>query len=118
MSTLEITSDVENKLLGRRELKGTFRAANGFLTRQGAGEAIASKLGVSKENIVVVSLRGKFGVRDVKAEAYVFPKATDAKSQLPKYLMIRQLSKEDRKKAKEDKKKAAQAAPAAKPAKA
>lgn len=118
MSTFEITSDVENPLLERRELKGIFHGGNGLLTRQGASEAIASKIGVDKEKVQVISLDGKFGVRDLSARAYVFTDKSGAKKQLASYFFIRNLSKEERVKAKEERKKAKTAGPKAPPAKA
>ena len=112
MSTVEIVSDSENKLLARHEVDCVFRGGNGLITRQGAAEAIASKLGTSKDNVQVISLRGKFGVRDLSGKAYVFSDSSLAKTQLPEYLFTRQLSKDERKKAKEEKKKAKSAPPA------
>jgi len=108
--------DSENKLLGRRELRLKFKAGNGLLTRQAAAEAIASKVGVGKENVKVISLYGSFGVRDVDARAYVFSDANTAKEQLADYVLLRHLSKDERKKVREDRKKAATANPAAAPA--
>jgi small subunit ribosomal protein S24e len=112
LSTLEIISDEKNDLLERREVRGVFKGGNGFLTRGGAADAIASKLGVEREKVQVTSLEGKFGQRDLSARAYVFSNVTAAKKQLPKYLLIRQLSKDERKKAQEEKKKKGQAPPA------
>ncbi len=120
MSVIEILEDSENKLLGRRELHLKFKAGNGLLTRQAAAEAIASKVGVGKENVKVISLYGSFGVRDVDARAYVFSDANTAKEQLAEYVLLRHFSKDERKKVREDRKKAATANPstpaAAKPA--
>ena len=110
MSTLEITTDLENKLLSRREVTGTFFGGNGFITRQSAAEAIAAKLGSKKENVQVISLKGKFGNRDLVSRAYVFDNSSSIKKQLSPYLVIRQLPKEERKKAREESKKAKEAA--------
>ena len=107
MSLLEIVGDSENKLLGRRELKVKFKAGNGILTRQGAAEAIASKTGVGKENVQVISLKGKFGTRDADAFAYIFSNPGDAKKQLSEYVLLRHLPKEERKKIRDEKRKAA-----------
>ena len=68
LSTLEVTSDSENKLLSRREVVGTFTAGNGFITRQAAAEAIGTRLGVKKEDVQVMSLKGKFGTRDTQSQ--------------------------------------------------
>jgi small subunit ribosomal protein S24e len=115
LSTVEILSDVQNKLLARRELECVFRGGNGLLTRQGAAEAIASKIGVDKGNVQVVSLMGNFGVRDLKGRAYVFSEPNIGKSQMPRYILERHLSKEERKKHQEEKKKAKTDQPSAQP---
>jgi small subunit ribosomal protein S24e len=111
LSTFELTTDVENPLLRRRELQGVFRAGNGLLTRKGASEGIATKIGVDPAKVTIISLKGKFGTRDVSASAYVFSEEPDAKKQLAKYLFVRSLSKEERAKLREEKKKAKTAGP-------
>jgi len=111
---LELSSDSENTLLSRREVRGTFTGGSGLITRQSACDAIASKLGVDKSKVQVISLRGKFGTRDLITEAYVFNDTSKVKEQLPHYITIRQLPKDERKKAREEQKKAkASTAPAA-----
>jgi ribosomal protein S24E len=110
---LEITSDSDNRLLSRREVVGTFAGGNGLITRQSAAEAISMRLGVKKEDVQVLSLRGKFGTRDLQVNAYVFSDEKSVKEQLPKYLSIRHLpTKDERKKAREELKKAKKPAPA------
>ncbi len=101
VSTLQIVKESENKMLSRRELVLIFKGGSGLVSRQSAADAIASKLGVTKEKIKLISLSGKFGTRDVKASIYVYDDLDVIKSQLPKYLALRELSKEERKKAKE-----------------
>lgn len=101
VSTLEIVKESENKMLSRRELVLTFKGGSGLITRQSAADAIASKLGVTKEKVKLISLSGKFGMRDLKASVYVYDDVRLIKSQLPKYMPLRELSKEERKKAKE-----------------
>jgi|SRR5579875_3380354 len=83
-----------------------FKGIGGLLSRQGAAEAIASRLGLSQENIHIVSLKGKFGTRSLDAHAYVFSDPKLAERQLPDYLFTRRLPKDERKKAREEKKKA------------
>ena len=114
MSAFEITSDSDNRLLSRREIVGTFASGNGFVTRNSAADALSSKLGVKKDDIQILSLKGKFGTRDLQVKAYVFSDAQSLKEQLPKYLAIRQLpSKDERKKARDEMKKAKKPSPAA-----
>ena len=111
MSSLQIITENENKLLSRRELVCSLAMGSGLVTRQAAAEAIATRIGVKKEAVKIVSLIGKFGSRDLLARAYVYSDIKLAEKQLPKYLRIRQLSKEERKQAKEAAK--AKSAPAA-----
>ena len=107
MSTLEVSSDFDNKLLSRREIVGTFAGGNGFITRQSAAEALGTRLGVKKEDVQVLSLKGKFGNRDLQVKAYVFSDGKLVKEQLPKYLSIRHLpTKDERKKVRDEIKKA------------
>jgi ribosomal protein S24E len=98
---LEILSDSENKLLSRRELLVTFGGGNGFITRQSAAEAVSNRLGIPKDKVRVLYLQGKFGIRDLTAKVYVYENVEAIKEQLPKYLEIRDLPKEERKKARE-----------------
>jgi ribosomal protein S24E len=101
MSTIEVLKDSENKLLSRRELTVLFKGGSGFITRPSAAEAISTRLGAPKEKVKVISLLGKFGLRDLEARAYIYADASEMKKQLPAFLSIRELPKEERKKARE-----------------
>lgn len=101
MSTIEIINESENRLLSRRELILAFKNGSGLITRQSAREAIATRMGVSKDNVKLISLYGKFGLRDCTARAYIYSDTSAIKGQLPRYMMIRELPKEERKKARE-----------------
>ncbi|MGI0091007.1 MAG: hypothetical protein ACREBS_04810 [Nitrososphaerales archaeon] len=115
MSTIEIINEIENQLLARRELSLSFKGGSGLVTRHAAAEAIATKLGVPMASVKLISLQGKFGLRDLTARAYVYSDSKLIKKQLPKYMMTRELPKEERKKAREAAK--AKAAAPAQPAK-
>jgi len=78
-----------------------FKGGSGFITRQAAIESIASRLGVAKDKVRIIELQGKFGVRDLLARVYVYTDTKQIKKQLPPYLAIRELPKEERKKARE-----------------
>ena len=106
MEALQIISDKQNKILARREVSCTFVGGNGFITRQSAAEAIGAKLSLQKENVQIISLVGRFGNRDLQGSAYIFDNPGDVKNQLPKFMLTRQLSKDERKKAREEQKKA------------
>jgi ribosomal protein S24E len=107
LSALEILEESENRLLSRKELKLKFKGGSGILTRQGAAEAIATKLGIKKENVQVISLHGGFGVRDINAKAYIFSSPRESKEQLAEYIHLRQLPKEERQKIREERRKSA-----------
>jgi len=96
-----VLKDSENKLLSRREISAVFKGGSGFITRAAAAEAISSRLGVPKENVRIISLEGKFGLRDLFARVYVYSDADEIKKQLPPYLSIRELPKDERKKARD-----------------
>lgn len=100
-SSFEVLKDSENKILSRRELTVVFRGGSGFISRPAAAEAISTRMGVSKDKVRVISLEGKFGLRDLVGNAYVYSDSNEIKKQLPPYLGIRELPKEERKKARE-----------------
>lgn len=101
LSTIEIINERDNSLLARREYLLSFLGGSGLITRRAAAEAIATKIGVDKTLVKVISLEGKFGKRDLTAIAFIYNNANDMQRQLPKYMSLRDLSKEDRKKARE-----------------
>lgn len=86
---LEVISDMENKLLGRREIECIFPNGSGKAKRNETVEAVASKLGVSPKSVYVVSLYGTSGKRSLKGSFYVYSKEEHAKLQLPKYILRR-----------------------------
>jgi ribosomal protein S24E len=106
----ELLYSRDNKLLGRKELVYLFKDAAGSLTRKDAIEYVASQLSVSPENVVLVKLEGLFGKRDVQGKFYVYSDSEEARRQLPEYLFLRNLSKEERAKILEEKRKAKAAA--------
>ncbi|MDA4110978.1 MAG: hypothetical protein OK439_00455 [Thaumarchaeota archaeon] len=101
MSTIEIVNDNQNKLLSRREIVLNFKGGSGFITRKSAVEAISTRFGVPKESVRIISMQGKFGMRDLEAQVFVYSDMKQIKKQLPPYLEIRELPKEERKKARE-----------------
>jgi ribosomal protein S24E len=105
VSNLTIVSERENLLLSRKEIKCVFRGGNGFITRQGARDALADKLGMPKERIQIISLRGSSGLRDLYCDAFVFQDDSSLRRQVPSHLVIRMLSKEQRSAMREERKK-------------
>jgi ribosomal protein S24E len=71
-STLTVLSNVQNTLLSRRQIRCVFKGGNGFITRSGAAEALASEFGAEKDNVQIISMRGRSGDRDLVCDAYVF----------------------------------------------
>jgi small subunit ribosomal protein S24e len=90
--------DRKNSLLNRREVKAMFRGAAGKINRTEAAEKIANQLNVDKKQVVPINLRCQTGMVDVHAVFYVYDDENDAAKQLPRYRLLRTLSREERKK--------------------
>lgn len=90
--------DRRNSLLNRREVKVLFRGAAGRINRNEAAEKIASQLNVNKKQIIPINLRCQTGMTDVHGILYVYEDENEAARQLPRYRLLRTLSREERKK--------------------
>ncbi len=90
--------DRRNSLLNRREVKVIFRGAAGKLSRSDAAERIANQLNVDKKQVVPINLRCQTGMTDVHGTVYVYDNEQEAPKQLPRYRLLRTLSREERKK--------------------
>lgn len=99
-----LLEDNNNNLLKRREIKSIIKNASGSLKRQDAAELVANKLKVDKKNLLPISIKSEFGNPDVLTLMYYFDKIDDAKKQIPRYLFLRSLSKDERKKIIDDEK--------------
>ncbi len=102
MSTLSaqevaMLEDRRNSLLNRREIKALFRGAAGKINRNEAAEKIANQLKVNKKQVVPINLRCQTGMTDVHGILYVYDDENEATRQLPRYRLLRTLSKEERK---------------------
>ncbi len=104
--SLEITllEDNNNILLKRREIKSLIKNAVGSIKRQDAADLVANKLKLNKKNILPVSIKSEFGNPDVVAMMYYYDDISDAKKQIPRYLFLRSLTKDERKKIIDDEK--------------
>ncbi len=100
----------ENKLLGRKELVYLFKGVAGSLSRESAKEHIASKFSVPVENVIPVKLETLFGTRDIRGLFYIYRDVEEARRQLPGYLFLRGMRREERAKVLEEKRKAKAAA--------
>jgi small subunit ribosomal protein S24e len=103
MSTLSaqevaMLEDRRNSLLNRREVKVIFRGAAGKINRNDAAERIANQLNVNKKQVVPINLRCQTGMTDIHGLLYVFDDENEAAKQLPRYRLLRTLSREERKK--------------------
>ena len=90
--------DRTNSLLNRREIRVLFRGAAGKINRNEAAEKIAKQLNVNKKQVVPINLRCQTGMTDVHGILYVYDDENEAARQLPRYMLLRTLSREERKK--------------------
>jgi small subunit ribosomal protein S24e len=90
--------DRRNSLLNRREIKVLFRGAAGKINRNEAAEKIANQLNINKKQVVPINLRCQTGMTDVHGVLYVYDDENEATRQLPRYRLLRTLSREERKK--------------------
>jgi small subunit ribosomal protein S24e len=93
-----LLEDNNNLLLKRREIKSMIKNALGSIKRQDATELIANKLNLDKKNLLPVSIKSEFGNPDVLTLIYYYENMDEAKKQIPRYLFLRSLSKDERKK--------------------
>ncbi len=93
-----LLEDRRNSLLNRREVKVLFRGAAGKINRNEAAEKIANQLSVNKKQVIPINLRCQTGMIDVHAILYVYDDENEAERQLPRYRLLRTLSREERKK--------------------
>ncbi len=69
---MEIVKDVENKLMGRRELECFVENDSATLTRMQIKSAIAKKLKIDENLIIVKHISNTFGDSNIKIEARVY----------------------------------------------
>jgi small subunit ribosomal protein S24e len=93
-----VLEDRRNSLLNRREVKVLFRGAAGRINRNEAAEKIASQLNVNNKQVIPINLRCQTGMTDVHGILYVYEDENEAARQLPRYRLLRTLSREERKK--------------------
>ncbi|TVP39864.1 hypothetical protein [Candidatus Nitrosocosmicus arcticus] len=112
-----LLEDNNNILLKRREIKSIIKNATGSIPREEAANLIAGKMGVNKKNLLPISLKSEYGNPDVLTLMYYYDDLEEAKKQLPRYRLLRTMTKDERKKVIDEEKsvklKAKQAASAA-----
>ncbi|MDQ3847628.1 MAG: hypothetical protein M3261_01580 [Thermoproteota archaeon] len=106
MSAQEIAllEDRRNSLLNRREVKVLFRGGAGKISRNNAAEKIANQLNINKNHVIPINLRCQTGMTDVHGMLYIYDDEKEAARQLPRYRLLRTLTKEERKKVLDDEK--------------
>ncbi len=87
-----------NPFLKRLEVEYEFQDGNGSVSRKTAIEILTKELNKPADKIIPVYLKGSFGTRDLKGLFYVYDDVSLAKLHLKKYLWLRMLPKEERKK--------------------
>ena len=101
MSLQEVVTvqDRNNVLLNRRELKVIIKNTQGPLNKASAASLVAGYFHLNtQQQIIPILMKYETGRTDIHASFYVFPSLEDARQQLPRYMMLRNMSKEDRKK--------------------
>ncbi len=104
MSDIVTLEDRPNALLRRREVRCLFRGKAGKLSRNDAVSLVTQQLKLDKKFVIPVTLKCETGKADVKGIFYVYEDEGLAKKHLPKYVFLRLLSKEERKKVAETEK--------------
>ena len=86
---IEISSDKENLLLGRREVKCIFIGSYGHFSRIDAVQALSKKIKITNKKVYVVSIDGKSGSRDGKGLFYIYDNENNAKKDISEYILTR-----------------------------
>ncbi|MGA7369496.1 MAG: hypothetical protein WBX01_10230 [Nitrososphaeraceae archaeon] len=90
-------ADRTNILLNRREITVLFKEQAGKLRRTEASEMVAKKFGLSKNCVIPMNMESERGKRDLIGTFYAFSTEGEIKK-VPRYRLLRNLSKEERKK--------------------
>jgi small subunit ribosomal protein S24e len=93
-----ILEEHNNALLNRREIKTLFKNSAGRVKRVDAANIIANQLNVDRNVIIPINMKCETGKSDIYATMYIYNNEEDAKKQLPRYRILRNMSKEERKK--------------------
>jgi small subunit ribosomal protein S24e len=107
LSSQEVVTlqDRKNPLLNRRELKVIIKNTQGQFNKLSAASMIASHFHLNQqEQVLPILMKNETGRTDIHALFYIYNSLEDAQQQLPRYLMLRNMSKEARKKIIEEEK--------------
>lgn len=102
---LKVKEDTYNPLLKRKELcLEVEHEEAGSPSRTSLREAVASKYSTKSENVFVLGIETKTGSQTSTCKIQVYDDPAAAKNFVPKYIQVRNLPSEERKKLKESKK--------------
>jgi small subunit ribosomal protein S24e len=90
--------DHKNTLLDRREIGVIFKNAAGRMNRAEATEIIAKQHNVNQKGVIPISMICEKGKTDVRAMFYLYTDENEAIKHLPRYRILRNLPKDERKK--------------------
>ena len=93
-----ILEERDNALLNRREIKTLLKNSAGKIKRVDAADIIAKQLNVDRNLTIPINMKCETGKSDIHATLYIYNNEEDLKKHLPRYRILRNMSKEDRKK--------------------
>ena len=99
-----ILEERNNALLNRREIKSLLKNSAGKIKRVEAADIIAKQLNVDRNLTIPINMKCETGKSDIYATMYIYNNEEDVKKHLPRYRILRNMSKEDRKKLLDEKK--------------
>ncbi|HZB99200.1 MAG TPA: hypothetical protein VE226_04245 [Nitrososphaeraceae archaeon] len=92
-----ILEERDNALLNRREIKTLLKNSAGKIKRVDAAAIIAKQLNVDRNLTIPINMKCETGKSDIYATMYIYNNEEDVKKHLPRYRILRNMSKEDRK---------------------
>ena len=99
-----ILEERDNALLNRREIKTLLKNSAGKIKRVDAADIVAKQLNVERNLTIPINMKCETGKSDIYATMYIYNNEEDVKKHLPRYRILRNMSKEDRKKLLEEEK--------------
>ena len=93
-----ILEERNNALLNRREIKTLMKNSAGKIKRVDAADIVAKQLNVDRNLTIPINMKCETGKSDIYATMYIYNNEEDIKKHLPRYRILRNMSKEDRKK--------------------
>lgn len=102
---VKVVKEVRNDVLGRREIEFEIvHTDSGTPDRFSVRKALASKSGSKLENVYVLNITNDTGTDKTSGRADVYENRQSAETVLPKHLLIRNLSPDERAKVQKEKK--------------